>query len=406
MSERTAGASWTGDLIIVLTVAAGVLSISMGLRQSLGLFLEPMARGAGISAASFGLAMAVQNLAWGIGQPIMGAWADRRGGRVVVAASALLFAAGLGWMSVGDRVGVLVGGGLMIGFAVAGTSHGVLVGVISREATLATRPMAVAILAAAGSLGIFVIAPLAQIFIEHDGWRSSLLVLVVVALSMAGLAALLGGRATTGRANGSARADAISAIRIAWAHPGYVSMTVAFFACGFQLIFIAVHLPNYLGLCGLPPSVGAQALAVIGAGNALGTLVVGWLGERFGQRRVLASIYVLRTVAVAAFAWLPASVESTLAFAAAMGVLWLSVIPPVSSLITVLFGATNFGTIFGVMFLSHQLGAFAGVWLGGLSLELSGSYGFAWASLVAIGAAAALVQLRMDDRPRPAPSPT
>lgn len=393
--------SWPPALILSLIAAGTILSISMGLRQSLGLFMEPMVRGAGVSVAGFGFAMALQNLAWGIGQPFMGALCDRYGGRLVVIAASVLFCAGLYLIGTGSALGLQLGGGLMIGLAVAGTSHGVLVGIISRLAAPAVRGTAIAILAATGSLGTFVLAPTAQALIERWSWQGALGGLAALAAGMAVLAFLFrsgGAEVAPGRA--PEKPDPRRAISEALADRSFVVSTIAFFACGFQLIFIATHLPKYLAICGLPPSVGAEALALIGICNALGTLVAGYLCQRWGNKTVLALIYLLRTVSIGVFFTLPVSVETTLVFAAAMGLLWLSVVPPVSGLINARFGTANFGVLFGVMFLSHQLGAFLGAWLGGLSFEWSGSYGLAWTSLILVGTLAAMLQfLAGDARP-------
>lgn len=391
---------WPPLLILILIAAGTVLSASMGIRQSLGLFLGPIVSGTGISIATFGLAMAVQNLAWGIGQPVMGALADRFGGRSVVMAGAVCFALGLWLMSLGTEVGLFLGGGLLIGLAVAATSHGVLVGIISRIAPPQVRALAISILAAVGSLGTFVIAPGTQWSLDALSWENTLLLLAGLALTMALISLAFRVNRAPGSGADRERPDALKAIREALRHPGYIAMTVAFFACGFQLIFVATHLPNFIAYCGLPASLSANAIAMIGIFNAIGTLVAGRLGERFGHRPVLAAIYLLRTVAIAAYAFLPVSVESTLMFGAAMGFLWLSVIPPVSALINAMFGATNFGALFGVMFFSHQIGAFLGAYLGGVAFQISGTYAIAWMALVIVGALAAIVQLFMDDRPR------
>ncbi len=390
--------SWTMLLVITLVAAATVLSASMGIRQSLGLFLGPMTYGTGISIATFGLAMALQNLAWGIGQPFMGALADRFGGRLVIISGAICFALGLWLMSLSSVLGLFLGGGLLIGFAVAATSHGVLVGIISRIAPAKVRALAVSILAATGSLGTFVIAPGTQWSLDRFSWQTTLLILAGLAAAMGLLALAFKANKSPSEQTQTERPDAIGSIRRALRHPGYVAMTLAFFACGFQLIFVATHLPNFIAICGLPASLSANALALIGVFNAAGTLAAGQLGERYGHKFVLAAIYVLRTVVIAAYAFLPVSVESTLMFGAAMGLLWLSVVPPVSALINTMFGATNFGALFGVMFLSHQIGAFLGAYLGGLLFEFTGDYAVAWASLVAVGALAAAIQLSMDDR--------
>ncbi|MEM8878044.1 MAG: MFS transporter [Pseudomonadota bacterium] len=392
--------AWSPLLVLVLVASGTILSTSMGIRQSLGLFLGPMAAGTGISIATFGLAMAVQNLAWGIGQPFMGALADRLGGRIVVITGAVCFAAGLWLMSLGTAFGLFVGGGLLIGLAVAATSHGVLVGILSRIAAPQVRALAVSILAAVGSLGTFVIAPGTQWSLDAVSWQTTLLILAGLAATMVVMASAFKANQTPDAQTPADKPDAVRAIKEALRHPGYVAMTVAFFACGFQLIFVATHLPNFIAICGLPASLSANAIALIGIFNAIGTLAAGKLGEMFGHKLVLAAIYVLRTIAIASYAFLPVSIESTLMFGASMGLLWLSVIPPVSALINSMFGATNFGALFGIMFFSHQIGAFLGAYLGGLSFDITGDYAVAWASLVAIGALAAIIQLSMDDRPR------
>jgi predicted MFS family arabinose efflux permease len=371
----------------------------MGLRQSLGLFLEPMVRNAGVSVAAFGFAMALQNLAWGVGQPFMGALCDRYGGRVVVIGASALFCAGLYLVATGGQAGLYLGGGLMIGLAVAGTSHGVLVGIVSRLASPAVRATAVSIIASVGSLGTFILAPTAQALIERWSWQGALGGLAALAATMAAIAFLLptpAAKADGGRAGQSS--DARKAIGEALGNRTFVITTVAFFACGFQLIFVATHLPKFISICGLPPSVGAEAIALIGICNAVGTLVAGYCCQLWGNKNVLALIYLLRTFSIAVFFALPVSEESTLVFAAAMGFLWLSVIPPVSGLINSLFGAVNFGVLFGVMFLSHQVGAFLGAWLGGLSYQLSGSYSIAWISLILVGAVAAILQFMANER--------
>lgn len=395
--SRTNG--WSLALILVLVAAGTVLSTSMGIRQSLGLLMGPIVSDAGVSIATFGLVMAVQNLVWGIGQPFMGALADRFGGQLVVITGAVLFALGLSLMSLGTDIGLFLGGGLLIGLAVAATSHGVLVGILSRMAPPRIRALAVSILAAAGSLGTFVIAPGTQWSLDVFSWRETLMILAGIAMMMVLVSMALGSNRSLSTET-LEKPDALSAIREAMRHPGYVAMAVAFFACGFQLIFVATHLPNFVAICGLPASLSANAIALIGIFNAIGTLAAGKLGEIFGHKLVLAAIYALRTIAIASYAFLPVSVESTLMFGAAMGALWLSVIPPVSALINSMFGATNFGALFGVMFFSHQIGAFLGAYLGGLSFDITGDYAVAWASLVVVGGVAAAIQLSMDDRPR------
>jgi predicted MFS family arabinose efflux permease len=390
--------SWTPALILSLVAAGVILSLSMGLRQSLGLFIEPMVRDTGITVATFGLAMALQNLAWGVGQPFMGALCDRFGGRLVVVIASVLYCVGLYVAATGGSFGLYLGGGLLIGLAVAGTSHGVLVGIVSRLAAPTVRATSVAILASVGSLGTFLIAPAAQAMIDGWSWQVAMAGLAVLAALMAATALLLRRETREGNPRTSqGNVDARRAIAEAFVNRTFMITTVAFFACGFQLIFIATHLPNFISICGLPPSVGAQAIALIGLCNAVGTLAAGYCCQRWGNRNVLAMIYLLRTISIAVFATLPVSVESTLIFAASMGFLWLSVVPPVSGLINGLFGPANFGVLFGVMFLSHQVGAFLGAWLGGLSFQSSGSYSTGWISLIVVGTLAAALQLTASD---------
>lgn len=395
---------WTPALLFALAAAGAILFISMGLRQSLGLFMEPMLRGAGISVAAFGLAMAVQNLAWGVGQPFMGALCDRFGGRFVIALAALIYCAGLLLTALGSHLALYIGGGVLIGFAVAGTSYGVLVGIISRQASPQIRAVAIAVLSAVGSLGTFFIAPAAQAMIDVWDWDFALVGLTVIAATMVAAALMLKHSPATAIVPGNRpvqEVDAGRAIRQALGNRTFVITAIAFFACGFQLIFIATHMPNFLGICGLPPSVGAQAIALIGICNAIGTLGAGYACTRWGNRNVLIGIYLLRTIFIALFFAFPVSAESTLIFAAAMGFLWLSVVPPVSGLINDLFGPANFGTLFGVIFLNHQVGAFLGAWLGGLSFQWSGSYTTGWISLIVVGSLAALLQLlAKPDAPR------
>ncbi|MFA5122274.1 MFS transporter [Zavarzinia sp.] len=391
--------------LLVIGAAAAILSVSMGIRQSLGLFLPPIAAEGGATAGEFGFALAVQSLVWGLAQPVVGALGDRFGARPVVIGCALVYALGLGFLAYGPPLaGLGAGAGLMVGIGIAGTGFGVLFGAVARIVSPARRVPVLGVVSAAGSLATLLIAPLGQYLIAGPGWRTAAAVFALVALAMVVLGVLLGGR-------GAAEAAPVRAVPVqgigaavaeALRHPGFLAMTAAYFACGFQLMYITVHLPAFLAFCGIAPVVGADALGLIGLGNAVGSLVAGWLGARFSQKRLLALAYLLRTLAIAGFVATPVTPQSALVFAAAMGLLWLGVVPLVSGLIVRMFGLGHFNTLFGVAFLSHQLGAFAGSWAGGLSVGLTGSYGAAWGAMLAIGAAAFLLQWTMDDRPRPA----
>ena len=254
-----------------------------------------------------------------------------------------------------------------------------------------------------------VLAPLGQALIQGLGWRSAMLVFAGIAASMSVLALMIRRAGDTGAPDAASVADERSlgeVLRLAFRHPGYLAMTAAFFACGFQLLFITTHLPSYLALCGLPPSLGATALGAIGICNAIGTYAIGHLGARYNQRRLLALVYLLRSAAIGAYLLLAVSAASTLIFAAAMGLLWLSVIPLVSGLIGRLFGMKYFGTLYGIVFFSHQLGSFCGAILGGIAFDLTGSYALGWSALIAIGFIAFLLQWRMDERvPAGVPTP-
>tara|TARA_E500000318_G_C3547086_1_gene207192 strand:- start:174 stop:1385 length:1212 start_codon:yes stop_codon:yes gene_type:complete len=388
--------AWTPGLILVCIAAGTALSISMGLRQSLGLFLSPMAQISDITAGSFGLAMAVQNLAWGISQPVVGSLADRYGSRIILLCVGPVYALGLLLMAYGGTIGLFAGGGVLLGLAVSGSAFGVVLGAVSRAAPDKLRGVAVSIVSAAGSIGTLLLAPLGQYWIDHQGWQFALLAFAAIAASISLTAFLLSKKQAD---TPIPKPDPGNAIRTAFAHRGFLAMTIAFFACGFQLIFISTHLPGYLEICGLPPSVGATALALIGVFNAIGTIVIGVMGTRFGNGLMLALVYLLRTLAIAIYILTPVSLETTLVFASVMGLLWLSVAPLVSALITGMFGVANFGTLFGVMFLSHQIGSFFGAWLGGLSFDLTGDYQTAWLGLITVGLLAFLLQITADSKP-------
>jgi predicted MFS family arabinose efflux permease len=392
--------------MLVLLIASGaIISICMGLRQSLGLFMRPMTYELGISAATFGFAIAVQNIVWGVAQPFVGAIADRLGPRPVLVTTALVYAAGLLLMMLSRYVpGGLETGGFLVGIGTAGCGFGVLIGTVSRAAPPEKRSRIVGVVAAAGSLGTLVMAPLGQRLIDAYGWKIAMAAFAAFAASMAILAlSIRESNAETG-ARPAARQNAGAAVRTAMGHRGYVFMTLAFFACGFQLVFLTTHLPAYLALCGVSPGVSATALGLIGLFNAIGTYLFGILGSRYSQKRLLALIYLLRTAFIVTFLVAPISPAATLIFAAAMGFLWLGVIPLVTGIIGRVFGLTHFNTLNGIVFLSHQVGSFFGAWMGGLVFDRFGNYDVAWAALIAIGLTAFTLQWLMDERPPTRPS--
>ncbi len=386
----------------LLVIAATILSLSMGLRQSLGLFLPPLNTELAISASTFGFAMALQNIVWGVGQPIVGMFGDRYGARPVLVATACLYALGLALMGFGgNRFGLDAGLGVMVGLGIAGTSFGVLIGAVSRVVPPARRNQLVGLVAAAGSLATLGLAPLGQLLIDLFGWSIALFAFAGFACLMAVLALFIRPEPSAPEVAKEASSTLGTALRDAAQHRGFVVMTIAFFACGFQLAFVITHLAQFLAICGIASSVSATAIGVIGLSNAVGSYLFGVLSSRYSPKKLLASIYLLRTISIILFVASPITPVSTIVFAAAMGFLWLGVVPLVSGLIGKLFGLRYFNTLFGVAFFSHQIGGFVGAWLGGLIFDLTGSYSGAWMSVVAVGITATTLQWFMDDRTRP-----
>ena len=386
-------------MLLLILLSGVIISICMGLRQSLGLFMRPMGVDLGISAAAFGFSIALQNIVWGVSQPFIGAAADRYGPRPVLVITALLYAGGLLLMLVSRSFpGALEIAGFLIGIGAAGTGFGVLIGTISRATPVEKRSQTVGLVAACGSIGTFVIAPLGGWLIDDFGWKTAMVAFAVIAGSMALLSIPIKESSPVGDIS---RKDQKlgEAVREAAGHRGYLFMTLAFFACGFQLVFITTHLPAYLALCGVAPGVGATALGLIGLFNAVGTYMFGHLGARYSQKHLLAFIYLARTLIIVVFLATPISTATTLVFAAAMGFLWLGVAPLVTGIIGRVFGLTHFNTLYGMVFFSHQVGSFFGAWMGGLVFDFSGSYNFAWGALIVIGVAAFTLQWMMDETP-------
>jgi predicted MFS family arabinose efflux permease len=385
-------------LWLLITLSGTIISLCMGMRQSLGLFMQPMNAEIGVSAAAFGFSIALQNIVYGITQPFIGALADKHGPRPVLVVTALFYAAGLVLMIYsGSFPGVLEFAGFLLGVGAAGTAFGVLLGTVSRATPPEKRSQTIGLVAAAGSLGTFVIAPFGGWLIGGFGWQTALVVFAVLAFSMVLLSLPI--RESTEHVASERKLALADALREALGHRGYVFMTLAFFACGFQLVFLTTHLPAYLALCGVAPGVGATALGLIGLFNAIGTYIFGHLGARYSQKHLLAMIYGLRTIFIVVFLLVPVSAATTLIFASAMGFLWLGVAPLVSGIIGRVFGLSHFNTLYGVVFFSHQVGSFLGAWMGGLVFTYSGNYDFAWGALIVIGVIAFTLQWLMDESP-------
>jgi len=387
-------------LLLLIVLSGVVISICIGLRQSLGIFMRPMTAELGISAAAFGFSIALSNIVWGLAQPFAGALADKHGPRPVLFVTAFIYAAGLVLMTFsGALPGALEIAGFLTGVGTAGAGFGVLIGTVSRATPPEKRSQTVGLVAAAGSLGTMIIAPLGQWLINGFGWKTAMFGFAVLAGSMAVLSLPIKEQPIAGGVASKSTQKLGDALREALAHRGYVFMTLAFFACGFQLVFITTHLPAYLQLCGVAPGVAASALALIGFFNTIGTYMFGLLGARYSQKHLLAMIYLLRTLIIVAFLLVPVTATSTLVFASAMGFLWLGVAPLVSGIVGRVFGLTHFNTLYGVVFLSHQVGSFFGAWMGGLVFDRWGNYNFAWGALIVIGLTAFTLQWLMDERP-------
>lgn len=382
----------------MLVAGCLIAMIGFGIRSVFGLFLEPMTIAQGWGRETFAMAMAIQNLLWGLGLPVAGALSDRYGAVRVIAGGAVVYALGvLGMAEVGNVFMFHVFAGLLTGLGVAFTAFSLVMAAMARVVTPQRRSMALGLGTAAGSFGQVVFSPLSQMSIESHGWHPTLLVLAGVALLMIPLAAFLPRGPSMGipGQNQSLR----EAVREATSHHGYVLLTIGFFVCGFHVAFISVHFPAYVVDLGLPAHVGAYAMAIVGGFNIIGAVIAGFAGQRFSKCYSLSFIYFLRAVAITALLLAPATQLTIYLFAAGMGLFWLSTVPLTTGIVAQLFGIQYMGTLFGFVFLSHQLGSFLGVWLGGRIFDLTGSYDMMWWAGVALGVFAGLVHLPIDERP-------
>jgi predicted MFS family arabinose efflux permease len=406
--EALAPGFTSAQTISVLAGSSVMLTMSMGMRQSWGLFSVPITQDLGISIADFMLAIAIQNLVWGMTQPLIGAYADKFGCRLIAILGTLLYAAGIGvTMAATGTLTLIIGLGVMVGIAMSCTALMLALAASARAVSAAKRTLILGIISAMGSVGSFIAAPLAEGLIASHGWLIAMIAFLGLCVVMLPGAFFTGsGDQATAEVNrNSTQPDAALTLRgvlkDASQHTGYVITAVAFFVCGLQLIFIAMHLPNYLALCGQAPWLGATALGVIGAFNALGCYLLGWLGTKYPKNVILGIVYILRSVFIVIYFVLPANPATTLVFAAIMGVLWLGVAPLVTGFVTQIFGLKYVATLTGIAFFFHQVGSFIGVWGAGLIVDALGSYDLAWQIAVIIGLAAGTAQIFADDRPKP-----
>ena len=382
------------SMLQVLACGAAIVTLSMGVRHGFGLWLQPITQAQGWSRESFSLALAIQNLSWGVTGIFAGMVADRFGAMRVLMLGAVLYALGLAGMALAPTPGVfLLTTGVLIGMAQAGTTYAVIYGVIGRNISAEKRSWAMGVAAAAGSFGQFLMVPVEGWLIAHLGWQEALLALAGAVLLIAPLATGLREQAST--APGGAHRDQTiwQALTEAMRYPSFQLLMAGYFVCGFQVVFIGVHMPSYLKDKGLSPQVASYALALIGLFNVFGTYAAGVLGQRLAKKKILASIYLLRSIAIVIFLVAPLTPTSVYVFASVMGVLWLSTVPPTNAVVAQIFGVQHFSMLGGFVFFSHQIGSFMGVWLGGVLYDRTGSYDVVWYIAIALGVFAALINL-------------
>ncbi len=381
----------------ILLGASLVLALSLGIRHGFGLFLPPMSAEFGWGREVFAFAIALQNLIWGLTQPFTGALADRFGARRTVIVGGVLYAIGLGCMGLADSpLSLSLSAGLLIGIGLSGTSFSVILGAVGRAVPMEKRSMAMGIAAAAGSFGQFAMLPGTLGLIGWLGWSAALLALGLLVALIVPLAAmlkdnplpLLGHEQTLGEA-----------LREACSHSGFWLLALGFFVCGFQVVFIGVHLPAFLVDQHLPALVGTTVLALVGLFNIFGTYIAGWLGGRMSKPRLLSALYLARALVISAFVVAPLTVWSAYAFGIAMGLLWLSTVPLTNGTVATMFGVRNLSMLGGIVFLFHQLGAFLGGWLGGYLFDRTGSYDLVWQIAIVLSLLAAALNWPVREQP-------
>ena len=390
--------------VIVLICASVILLVGNGIRTSFGLLLVPMTTDLGWSRESFSLALAIQNIMWGVSQPLAGAYADKFGDRKVIAVSAGLYAAGLFLLSfTSDPLDFVVNGGVLIGIAMSGTGIPIMLSVVGRSVPESRRSLFLGIAGSAGALGQATVVHGLQFLINSGGWGLALLVAAAASGLLVPLAAAFAGRqrepAVPRRGDSPSPPSAAAsplheqsmgrAIRAAGRHDGFWYLNGGFFVCGFHVIFIQTHLPAFIADAGLSPNLAAVSISVIAIGNILGSIIAGLLGERYRKRTVLAGLYLGRAVVIAVFVLSPISELSVIVFSFTIGLVWLSTVPLTTGLVAQLFGIRYLATLFGLVFVGHQLGSFLGAWLGGYVYDATGSYDIVWWVAVALGVVAA-----------------
>ncbi|MEX6502589.1 MFS transporter [Pseudomonas zhanjiangensis] len=374
-----------------------ILALSLGIRHGFGLFLAPMSAEFGWGREVFAFAIALQNLIWGLTQPFTGALADRFGAQRTVVVGGVLYAIGLALMGLADSAWSLsLSAGLLIGIGLSGTSFSVILGVVGRAVPAEKRSLGMGIAAAAGSLGQFVMLPGSLGLINWLGWSAALLVLGLLVALIVPLTAMIKDKPLPVHGQEQSLAEAL---REACSHSGFWLLALGFFVCGFQVVFIGVHLPAYLVDQHLPALVGTTVLALVGLFNVFGTYIAGWLGGRFAKPRLLSALYLARAAVIGAFIMAPLTVWSAYAFGIAMGLLWLSTVPLTNGTVATLFGVRNLSMLGGIVFLFHQLGAFLGGWMGGYLYDKTGSYDLVWQIAILLSLMAAALNWPVREQP-------
>jgi predicted MFS family arabinose efflux permease len=385
--------------VTAIACGAFIVLLSFGIRSGFGLFLQPMSLDLGWGREVFALALAIQNLLWGVSQPFVGAVADRWGTARTIVVGALLYGLGVYLMSTTTSPAELYfSAGVLVGLGLSGTGFGVVLAAVGRSVPAERRSVALGITTAVGSLGQFLLPPIGQAFLAAYGWQTALALLAFGSIAMIFAVGGLRGRV---EAAGLDQQTIRQALAEAGRHSGYLYLTAGFFVCGWHVAFIAVHLPAYLADGGISTEVAAWCLALVGLFNVIGSYAAGVLGARLSKKYCLSFLYAARAVLILAFIALPLSAASALVFSATMGLLWLSTVPLTSGLVAQIFGPRYMATLFGIVFLSHQVGSFLGVWLGGYLYDVYGSYDLIWWLSIALGLIAALLHWPIDERAVP-----
>ena len=398
--------TWRTPLLII-GFGSLISLMSFGPRSSLGFFLPPMSAANDWGRDTFAFALALQNLLWGIGQPLAGMIADRYGTVRVFCAGGLMFSAGLALMSHAASAPMLdLSAGVLIGFGLSGTSFMIILATFGKLLPPQWRSLAFGFGTAAGSFGQFLYSPLSVALIDRFGWQQTLMIFAFSMLAVLPLSLALATPKTESTEDATQQ-SLRRALAEAFAQRSYVLLVLGFFTCGFQLAFITVHLPAYLIDRGMSAAMGGWTLATIGLFNIFGSLAYGWLSDRMPKRYLLSFNYLVRALAILAFISVPATPLTCLAFGAVMGLVWLSVVPPTNGIIVVMFGTRWLGTLAGFAFFSHQVGGFLGAWLGGIAFDRFGSYDPVWWLSIGLGVASALINMPIVERPvsRPAAVP-